>query len=71
MTCKLLTNLQQQREKNGRKKMLEAIVTGFALGTVSYMLAWIAKQPSPFYMSHKEFVMKLAGKEKMERKWYE
>lgn len=51
--------------------MLEAIGIGFGLGTVSYMLAFIAKQPSPYYMSHKEFVMKLAGKGKTERKWYE
>ena len=51
--------------------MLEAIGIGFVLGTASYMLAFIAKQPSPYYMSHKEFVMKLAGKVKTERKWYE
>ena len=50
-----------EREKRERK-MLEAIGIGFLLGTSVYLIAFVVKQPSPWYMTHREFVSKLAKK---------
>ena len=42
--------------------MLEAIGIGFLLGTNVYLIAFVVKQPGPWYMTHREFVRKLAKK---------
>lgn len=42
--------------------MIENIVVGILTGTCAYMFAFIVNQPSPWYMTHKEFVRQIVRK---------